>query len=178
MRHVSFFVFFSLERQLHFFARRQICDCVTRCHADAVRVSFRRSLLLREATFYDLDMRSSSSMIASALACLAPIASALALPKVWQRRQVLAGAAGSVIGAEASWQQAVAAAAVAAEPADGSLPLETIEQFEAGRVVVLKNWLPPDAVRALRADAEAAFQAGHFRADAIERCLRKIFDGI
>ena len=80
----------------------------------------------------------------------------------WTRRQVAASTAG-MLGAEATWRQAV----VAADLSENMLPPGTIEEIEAGRVVVLKNWLPREEVGALRADALASFAAGHFKADAL-----------
>lgn len=52
-------------------------------------------------------------------------------------------------------------------PADVALPPDTIEQIEAGRIVVVKNWLPSEELAVLRADAESAFAAGFFKADAL-----------
>jgi Rps23 Pro-64 3,4-dihydroxylase Tpa1-like proline 4-hydroxylase len=85
------------------------------------------------------------------------------------RRQVVAGTVHAALGAELAWSQAVAAAAAAgiSAPEDMNLPPGTIEQIEAGRIVVVKNWLPSDELAALRSDAEAAFAAGHFKADAL-----------
>jgi len=80
------------------------------------------------------------------------------------RRQVVAGAA-SLLGAEGAWQHAVRVATASDEAP--LLPAGTVEEIEAGRVVVLKNWLPADELQALRADAERSFAAGHFKADAL-----------
>lgn len=74
--------------------------------------------------------------------CCVGALSALSQPPV-TRRQVVVGTA-SVLGAEATWRQAVVAAFAADDTA--LLPPGTIEQIEAGRVVVLKNWLPPEEV--------------------------------
>lgn len=102
-------------------------------------------------------------MIALSLGTLA-----LQLPTP-SRRQVVVGSVHTALGAEAAWCQAVAAAAAAgiSAPEDVQLPPGTIEQIEAGRIVVVKNWLPSDELAALRSDAEAAFAAGHFKADAL-----------
>lgn len=95
---------------------------------------------------------------------------ALALqPPLASRRQAVAGAAGCMLGAETAWTQAVAAAVAAGvnSPEDVQLPPGTVEEIEAGRIVVVKNWLPRDELMVLRADAQAAFAAGHFKADAL-----------
>ena len=96
-------------------------------------------------------------------------ACALAAP-TWHRRQVLS----SALGAELAWRQAVALAAtdVGATTNIGTsimqpLPAGVVEELEAGRVVVVPNWLPMDEVRALRADAEACYNNGHFCLDAL-----------
>jgi hypothetical protein len=83
------------------------------------------------------------------------------------RRKAIAAAA-SMLGAEAAWRQAVAAAtqAIEAAPRGSSssfLPPGAIEKFQEGQVVVINNWLPPGEVAALRADADACFAAGHFK---------------
>ena len=93
-------------------------------------------------------------------------------PPTWSRRQVFAGTAG-MLGAEAAWRQAV----VAAEVSESLLPPGTIKEIEAGRVVVLKNWLPSEEVAALRADALASFAAGHFKADALASYGKKTSAG-
>jgi|MDTA01.2.fsa_nt_gb hypothetical protein len=84
------------------------------------------------------------------------------------RRQFVA-ALGSTLGAEAAWRQAVAFAAE--QPAESAaaacLPSGAVEALEAGRVVVLKNWMSPEEARALRADAAACYAAGHFQLDAL-----------
>ena len=76
---------------------------------------------------------------------------------------------GSTLGAEAAWRQAVAFAAE--QPAESAaaacLPFGAVEALEAGRVVVLKNWMSPTEARALRADAAACYAAGHFQLDAL-----------
>ena len=94
----------------------------------------------------------------------------------WQRRRVIGAGAGTVagagagtfagatLGAEASWQWAVAAA-TAAEAL--TLPGDVIAQIESGRVVTIPNWISEVEVRALRADAAACFQDGCFKADAL-----------
>jgi len=81
------------------------------------------------------------------------------------RRAVAKGAIG-ILGAEAGWRQAVASAR-AMEAAgmligSGILPDGAAQQIEAGRAVVIKNWLPSDMSAALLADAKACFEAGHF----------------
>ena len=84
---------------------------------------------------------------------------ALALqPPLATRRQAVAGAAGCMLGAETAWTQAVAAAVAAGvhSPEDVQLPPGTVEEIEAGRIVVVKNWLPRDELMVLRADAQAA----------------------
>jgi hypothetical protein len=73
-------------------------------------------------------------------------------PPTFQRRQVLKTA----LGAELAWRQAVALAATDMQ----SLPSGTVEALEAGRVVVVPNWLPMDEVRTLRADAESCYTSG------------------
>ena len=94
-------------------------------------------------------------------------------PRWWQRRQAIAGAAAGMLGAEATWRQAVAAAADdAALASSGLLPPGTIEEIEAGRIVVIKNWLPPNELADLRRDAEASFAAGWFKADALASVRR------
>jgi len=69
------------------------------------------------------------------------------------------------LGAEAAWRRAVAAAetAIEAVPATSILPPGTIEQIQAGRAVVVNNWLPPEETAALRADQIACLEAGHFK---------------
>ena len=84
------------------------------------------------------------------------------------RRQFVA-ALGSTLGAEAAWRQAVAFAAE--QPAESAaaacLPFGAVEALEAGRVVVIKNWMSPTEATALRADAAACYAAGHFQLDAL-----------
>lgn len=74
-----------------------------------------------------------------------------------------------MLGAEAGWAHAVAAAAAAgvSSVSDVGLPADAVEQLEAGRIVAVKNWLPASEVAVLLADAEASFAAGHFKADAL-----------
>ena len=69
------------------------------------------------------------------------------------------------LSAEAAWRQAVSAAATALEaaPASPILPPGTIEQIDAGRAVVLSNWLSPEETAALRTDQIACLEAGHFK---------------
>jgi Rps23 Pro-64 3,4-dihydroxylase Tpa1-like proline 4-hydroxylase len=97
-------------------------------------------------------------------------AAALNMPTVrapaTTRRQAVVGAA-SLLGAEASWQLMCDHAAAAVTADSSLLPPGVIEQIEAGRVVTIPNWLPAAEVRALRADAEACYAAGHFKADAL-----------
>jgi len=95
------------------------------------------------------------------LVLLAPSAVALT-QRAWQRRQVVAGSATAAIGAEAGWRQAVAAAG-----SGDVLPVGAIEALEAGRCVVVKNWLPAAEISALYEDATASFAAGRFKADAL-----------
>lgn len=80
-----------------------------------------------------------------------------------RRRLVAAAMAG--LGAETAWRQAVVAAATAIEtvPATSILPPGTIEQLDAGRAVVLNNWLPPEETAALRADQIACLEAKLFK---------------
>jgi len=99
-----------------------------------------------------------------------PLSSALSTPRLGvNRRQVVAGATAfgaNAVGAEAAWNQMVAAAAAAPETAS-LLPPGAIDEIEAGRVVVVRNWLPDAQVKALRDDAMATFAAGNFKADAL-----------
>lgn len=102
---------------------------------------------------------------------------ALAPQSPWQRRQVVA-TAGTALGAEAAWRQAVAAATAVSEPvAEKLLPAGVIEEIQAGRVVTLKNWLPAVEVQALKADAESCFAAGCFKADALASYGQKKLQG-
>ena len=101
------------------------------------------------------------------LALLCDTITALATTPHWQRRQFNTAVAGA-LGAEAAWQHLVTAASAAEATSSGSLlPPGVIEQIEAGRVVTIPNWLPAADVRALRADAEACFADGCFKADAL-----------
>ena len=84
--------------------------------------------------------------------------------RAWPRRQVIVGTAG-LVGAEAAWREAVHAAA--AGGGASLLPDGTAEAIESGRVVELTNWLPLSDIRELRADAQASFESGHFKADAL-----------
>lgn len=80
------------------------------------------------------------------------------------RRKVIATAMAG-LSAEAAWRQAVSAAATALEaaPASPILPPGTIEQIDAGRAVVLSNWLSPEETAALRTDQIACLEAGVFK---------------
>ena len=81
------------------------------------------------------------------------------------RRKVVAAAMAG-LSAEAAWRQAVAAAtdAIEAAPATSSiLPPGTIEQIDAGRAVVLNNWLTPEETAALRSDQIACLETGCFK---------------
>ena len=80
-----------------------------------------------------------------------------------RRKAITAVMAG--LGAEAAWRRAVAAAetAIEAVPATSILPPGTIEQIQAGRAVVVSNWLPPEEAAALCADQIACLEAGHFK---------------
>ena len=61
----------------------------------------------------------------------------------------------------------LADAAAAAADAALLLPPAAVAGIEAGRAVVLPDWLPAAEVAALRADAVAMHGAGHFTADAL-----------
>lgn len=103
--------------------------------------------------------------------CFAVNSASAAMAQPLQRRAVVAGAAASAASlstgaAEAGWRAAVAAAAAAGDE-NMLLPPGTIEQIESGRIVIIPNWLPADELSALRADAEASYAAGHFKADAL-----------
>lgn len=80
------------------------------------------------------------------------------------RRQVVAAAMAGLT-TEAAWREAVAAAEIAvdAAPAASILPPGTFEKIEAGRAVVLDNWLSPAETAALCADQIACLEAGHFK---------------
>jgi len=81
------------------------------------------------------------------------------------RRKVVAAAMAG-LSAEAAWRQAVATAATAleAEPATSVLPPGTVETIDAGRAVILSNWLSPEETAALRADQIACLdEGGHFK---------------
>ena len=83
---------------------------------------------------------------------------------VSSRRKVVAAAMAGV-SAEAAWRQAVAAAtdAIEAAPSTSILPPGTIEQIDAGRAVVLNNWLTPEETAALRSDQIACLETGCFK---------------
>lgn len=91
---------------------------------------------------------------------------AVALSEDRSRRQlILASMAG--LNAEAAWRQAVAtAAAVAADDnnirSNNILPPGTIEQLQAGRAVVIPNWLSAAEAAVLRDDCQACFEQGEF----------------
>ena len=93
---------------------------------------------------------------------------ALALkPFTPSRRQFVTGA-GAALGAEAGWLSAVGAAAAAGVTLDDlGLPPSTTSDIAAGRIVAIKNWMPEAELSVLRADARAAFAAGHYKADAL-----------
>ena len=93
---------------------------------------------------------------------------ALALkPFTPSRRQFVTGA-GAALGAEAGWLSAVGAAAAAGVTLDDlGLPPSTTSDIAAGRIVAVQNWMPEAEVSVLRADARAAFAAGHYKADAL-----------
>ena len=93
---------------------------------------------------------------------------ALALkPFTPSRRQFVTGA-GAALGAEAGWLSAVGAAAAAGVTLDDlGLPPSTTSDIAAGRIVAVQNWMPESELSVLRADARAAFAAGHYKADAL-----------
>ena len=67
------------------------------------------------------------------------------------------------LNAEAAWRQAVATAvASAADSNNNILPAGTIEQLQAGRAVVIPNWLSAAEAAVLRADCQACFEQGEF----------------
>ena len=76
------------------------------------------------------------------------------------RRQVVAGVTGYALAARPLLQTARAAA-------PPLLPAGVVAELEAGRAVVIPNWLPADELRALRADSVAMHEAGHFKLDAL-----------
>ena len=82
------------------------------------------------------------------------------------RRKVVAGAMAG-LSAEAMWQQAVAAAEIALEAAPSTaasiLPPGTADQLDAGRAVVLNDWLSPAETAALCADQINCLDAGQFK---------------
>ena len=82
------------------------------------------------------------------------------------RRKVVAGAMAG-LSAEAMWKQAVSAAEIALEAAPSTaasiLPPGTAEQLDAGRAVVLNDWLSPAETAALCADQISCLDAGHFK---------------
>ena len=82
------------------------------------------------------------------------------------RRKVVAGAMAG-LSAEAAWRQAVAAAEIALEAAPSTaasiLPPGTAEQLDAGRAVVLNDWLSPAETAALCADQINCLDGGHFK---------------
>ena len=75
------------------------------------------------------------------------------------RRKVIAAATAG-LGAEQAWRQAVAAATDAIEevPNSSILPPGTVEQIQAGRAVVVNNWLPPEECAALQKDQIACLE--------------------
>ena len=77
--------------------------------------------------------------------------------------------------AEAAWRQAVSSAAIAMEssPSDRILPKGTIEQIEAGRAVVIPNWLTLEECAALREDVKTCFENGHFKNFILSRNPKK-----
>ena len=89
---------------------------------------------------------------------------AACIESLGSRRKVITAVMAG-LGAEAAWRRAVAAAetAIEAVPATSILPPGTIEQIQAGRAVVVNNWLPPEETAALRADQIACLEAGHFK---------------
>ena len=93
---------------------------------------------------------------------------ALALqPFTPSRRQFVTGA-GAALGAEAGWLSAVGAATAAGVTLDDlGLPPSTTSDIAAGRIVAVQNWMPEAELSVLRADARAAFAAGHYKADAL-----------
>ena len=100
------------------------------------------------------------------------LSAAAALQSPWtacSRRQLVVAGAGGLLGAETAWANAVTAATAAGvtSPEDVRLPSGAVEEIEAGRIVVVKNWLSQEELAVLRADAEASFAAGHFIADAL-----------
>ena len=84
----------------------------------------------------------------------------------WKRRHVVAGATG-LLGSELALSHVHGAAASNELSMDSLLPSQAITDLEAGRVAVIHDWLPRDEAKALFADAEACFQGGHFKLDAL-----------
>ena len=70
-------------------------------------------------------------------------------------------------GAEAAWREACVAAALAVDtdavPATSILPSDAIKTLEAGRALVVPNWLSREETAALRDDNAACFDAGKFK---------------
>ena len=67
------------------------------------------------------------------------------------------------LSAEAAWREACVAVDTDAVPAASLLPSNAIQQLEAGRAVVVPNWLSKEETAALRADNAACFEAGKFK---------------
>lgn len=80
------------------------------------------------------------------------------------RRQVVTGVTSYALTARPLLQSSAGRAHAAAPPL---LPPGAIAELEAGRAVVIPNWLPPEELRALRADSVAMHEAGHFKLDAL-----------
>ncbi len=89
-----------------------------------------------------------------------------------RRKAVAAAAAG--LGAEAFWRQAVEIAASAMElesssPSSSSpttthpiLPPGTLEKIEAGKAVIIRDWLSPEETKAVCDDVRQCFREGQF----------------
>ena len=93
-------------------------------------------------------------------------------PRAAPRRQLVESGATrrqlvQIVGGGAAL--AVCSPTLAAAAADDALllPPAAVSGIEAGRAVVLPDWLPAAEVAALRADAVAMHGAGHFTADAL-----------
>lgn len=74
------------------------------------------------------------------------------------RRKAVTTAA---VGAEVLWRQAVARAVAAPDTAP-VLPMGTLERIEAGKAVIIPNWLSAEECRAVCEDVRHCFQGGQF----------------
>ena len=84
-----------------------------------------------------------------------------------RRKAIVATMAG--LNAEAVWRKAVAIASEEMNSSSSqltssslSLPSNTIEQLEAGRAVIVPNWLSLSEIRQLRNDAKSCFESNQF----------------